>query len=174
MPVSQCLPIQPQTAKTIFAWTKIVGEQKILGKNENSAIVVAVLLPHPLGRRVVKRGHPYPLSSPSYNQCGIFNSFTNMQRWQKGFRSSAWIFLSARSHDTSWCHSCAVPKGNNKEMGNVEGVLSKETTLFAVVFYGSPRPPPPSPDTIAMAPLMDQLTIKTLNPKCRLFLNIHL
>jgi hypothetical protein len=51
---------------------------------------------------------------------------------------------------------------------------NKGTKLFAVVFNGYPRPPPPSPDTIAMAPLMDQITKKTPNPKCRLFFKIDL
>jgi hypothetical protein len=75
----QCLHLamftySTQTAKTIFAWAKIVGEQKILGKNENSAVVIAMLLPQPQGRRVVKRGHPYLLSLPYCSPCGIFYS----------------------------------------------------------------------------------------------------
>jgi hypothetical protein len=122
-----------------------------------------------------KRGHPCPLSPPYCSPCGVFNSFTNVERRQKGFRSSARIFFGERTHATC---SDVIPEPFQREIIKrwemSREYRTREPHIFVVVFYVSPRPPPPSPDTIAMAPLMDQITKKTPNPKCRLFFKIDL
>jgi hypothetical protein len=162
-----------QTAKTVFAWTKIMKEQKLFAKNENSAFVVAMLLPQPQGRRVVKLGHPYLLSLPYCSPCGIFYSCNDDKK----------VFVSPLEYSLVRGASpghilmpflCRFQREIIRNGNTSRESRARNPHLFAVVFYGYPRPPPPSPDTIAMDPLMDQITKKTPNLKCRLFFKIDL